>query len=350
MKQEVDHQSSKEEIMSSLVDEFSAEQNILHPTIMGDDEFDSLVDVLLTGHEHPPKHLNWKNRRHNDSSAISGEMMTDESGWCHETALACAHPTNTQALDPMDVSPPIASRYEDAFADESFLAGVVSDDRRPAVDLLLSAEMVIDDKEPIMMINEEQITPASDSSQEEEEQGGTAHVIDEGSHPSSPRFAAMPTMAYPPLNLVSPIAKSEDERDPPLSPPSPDQVMSNRVTTRAIDIFCGRGTGSKQNDGNKNFRLFTALNQPHYSIGSIEENHALCESIYESLAPGRFLKPHKGSWIELDRSAAIDKVKQALREGRQKMKEYIEQLGGGDEGANRVVEMMLNNLLPIDDL
>ena len=87
------------------------------------------------------------------------------------------------------------------------------------------------------------------------------------------------------------------------------------------DVLCGRGHVSHNHDGNSYFRRLVKSYKNDYISSSKKQKKVFSIIIYEKIRkldpPGRFLKfdATESKWRDIGKKKAIEKVRQALREG-----------------------------------
>ena len=107
----------------------------------------------------------------------------------------------------------------------------------------------------------------------------------------------------------------------PASPPPGSYVTDLRTN----DILCGRGSGPNDHIGNINFRELIALERDNYlgtssRVGKNRIAIAILNHVRSKVPPGRFLERVSGKgksnamWIVVTEDKAMEKIKQALRQ------------------------------------
>jgi len=113
---------------------------------------------------------------------------------------------------------------------------------------------------------------------------------------------------------------------------SRDQQQSLQLTgiskPTPNDVLCGRGGGSQNHIGNKEYRAVIAANKRQYIGLPRKLKSLLVESIVNAVRlqspPGRFLeKDNKGLWADIGDKRAFAKTCQAIREGAPKIREEM---------------------------
>lgn len=102
------------------------------------------------------------------------------------------------------------------------------------------------------------------------------------------------------------------------------------------DILSGRGNGINNYSGNVKYRKLVKETRIEYVTKTKKEKASYGEKIYNEIKnwspAGRFLKKEKVSdtffWVEMDKEKAIDKIRQALREGAPKVAKDLKRLKG----------------------
>lgn len=92
------------------------------------------------------------------------------------------------------------------------------------------------------------------------------------------------------------------------------------ISPHINDIVSGRGSGSNRHEGNLYFRKLIRENKELYLSRPKNEKMLVARDIYNTIEdldpPGRFLQknPETGSWFEIGKDRALEKISQALRE------------------------------------
>jgi len=96
-------------------------------------------------------------------------------------------------------------------------------------------------------------------------------------------------------------------------------------------VLCGRGGGSQNHLGNKEYRAVITANKVRYIEAGRNVKSLLVDSIVNAVRlqnpPGRFLEKDDdtGLWYDIGDRRAFAKTSQAVREGAPKIREEIEQ-------------------------
>lgn len=97
------------------------------------------------------------------------------------------------------------------------------------------------------------------------------------------------------------------------------------ISPHINDIVSGRGSGSNRHEGNLYFRKLIRENKELYLSRPKNEKMLVARDIYHTIEnldpPGRFLQknPETGSWFEIGKDRALEKISQALREKNSKL-------------------------------
>ncbi len=118
--------------------------------------------------------------------------------------------------------------------------------------------------------------------------------------------------------------------DNPSAPPSDDESEKSKerkkkkkkvvIIPHINDIVSGRGSGSNRHEGNLHFRKLIRENKQLYLSRCKNEKMSVARDIFDSISsldpPGRFLQknPETGTWFEIGKDRALEKISQALRE------------------------------------
>ncbi len=100
------------------------------------------------------------------------------------------------------------------------------------------------------------------------------------------------------------------------------------ITPHINDIVSGRGSGSNRHEGNLYFRKLIRENKELYLSRPKNEKMLVARDIYNTIEsldpPGRFLQknPETGSWFEIGKDRALEKISQALREKNSKQQTH----------------------------
>lgn len=93
------------------------------------------------------------------------------------------------------------------------------------------------------------------------------------------------------------------------------------VKATSHDVLGGRGINVQNHPGNQYYQKVIKREQPTYASlkKTSEKNavamHVLC-MIQNRSPPGRFLLPKENGYVLMSNDSALDKIKQALREGK----------------------------------
>lgn len=93
------------------------------------------------------------------------------------------------------------------------------------------------------------------------------------------------------------------------------------VNPTSHDILGGRGIAVQNHPGNRYYHKAIKREQPTYaSLKKTADknalaNHVLC-IIQNRSPPGRFLVPKENGYVLMSKNSALEKIKQALREGK----------------------------------
>ncbi|KAL3775216.1 hypothetical protein ACHAWO_007888 [Cyclotella atomus] len=116
-----------------------------------------------------------------------------------------------------------------------------------------------------------------------------------------------------------------------------DQEQLKDITTpHDHDVLSGRGNFVNHHAGNENFRALVKKHKKDYVASPKAEKPMYSVLIYDEIRamdpPGRFLKqdPSTKLWSDIGKKKALDKTRQALREGAPEM---LKEMGGGDDGS-----------------
>eukprot|EP00816_Leptocylindrus_hargravesii_P012500 CAMPEP_0196814596 /NCGR_PEP_ID=MMETSP1362-20130617/44402_1 /TAXON_ID=163516 /ORGANISM="Leptocylindrus danicus, Strain CCMP1856" /LENGTH=412 /DNA_ID=CAMNT_0042191273 /DNA_START=24 /DNA_END=1262 /DNA_ORIENTATION=+ len=143
--------------------------------------------------------------------------------------------------------------------------------------------------------------------------------------------AATPTVApnHPGLammiNVEDIIRRSQQGSQP---------ALTNVTKPFPNDVLCGRGGGSQNHIGNKEYRSVIAMNKRRYIEASRRHKSLLVESIVKAVRlqnpPGRFLEKDSktGLWNDIGDKRAFAKTCQAIREGAPKIREEMQREHG----------------------
>ena len=116
-------------------------------------------------------------------------------------------------------------------------------------------------------------------------------------------------------------------------PPPPMGMSSVRMTDirepSENDILMGRGGGTNNHVGNRNYRDIIQRHKAQYSQSAKHEKQGFSRSIVDMIRnlnpPGRFLTKDKktGYYYDIGDKAAVEKTSQCLREGQPKLKQAM---------------------------
>jgi hypothetical protein len=115
------------------------------------------------------------------------------------------------------------------------------------------------------------------------------------------------------------------------------QQMHDIVTPHEHDVLSGRGNFVNYHAGNEHFRALVRKHKVAYVACPKPQKGKFSRMIVDEIKarnpPGRFLKqdPNTKLWHDIGEKKALDKTRQALREG---APEISKELGGDDEGGN----------------
>uniref|UniRef100_A0A7S2KQV1 DUF6824 domain-containing protein n=1 Tax=Leptocylindrus danicus TaxID=163516 RepID=A0A7S2KQV1_9STRA len=137
--------------------------------------------------------------------------------------------------------------------------------------------------------------------------------------PNHPGLAMM-------INVEDIIRRSQQGSQP---------TLTNVTKPFPNDVLCGRGGGSQNHIGNKEYRSVIAMNKRRYIEASRRHKSLLVESIVKAVRlqnpPGRFLEKDSktGMWNDIGDKRAFAKTCQAIREGAPKIREEMQREHGG---------------------
>ncbi|KAL7503173.1 hypothetical protein ACHAXN_001002 [Cyclotella atomus] len=115
---------------------------------------------------------------------------------------------------------------------------------------------------------------------------------------------------------------------------SEPEQLKDIITPHAHDVLSGRGNFVNHHGGNENFRALVKKHKKEYVACPKAQKPMYSILIYDEIRsmdpPGRFLKqdPTTKLWSDIGKKKALDKTRQALREGAPEM---LKELGGGEE-------------------
>ncbi|KAL7536254.1 hypothetical protein ACHAXR_007016, partial [Thalassiosira sp. AJA248-18] len=120
------------------------------------------------------------------------------------------------------------------------------------------------------------------------------------------------------------------------------EQLTDIVKPHAHDVLSGRGNFVNHHSGNENFRTLVKHHKKAYVACPKAQKAIYSKIIYDEIRamnpPGRFLKqePKTKLWNAIGEKKALDKTRQALREGAPELLKEIETVtgGGGDGGGN----------------
>lgn len=180
------------------------------------------------------------------------------------------------------------------------------------------------------------LTPSSDDGNQQAKRYWTENPYLQR-HPSSvvQAFPTVSSTSYPSMPCSPPIivsgeASKYNAESMPAAvgvAPSPDNKYdkSDKITDRDItdfDVLCGRGGGTNNHMGNRNFRVLVSQHQPQYVVAKKAEKTDIARTIVSAIRSahptgGRFLKKNEqtGFWYDVGDKKATEKTSQALREG-----------------------------------
>lgn len=127
------------------------------------------------------------------------------------------------------------------------------------------------------------------------------------------------TMSPTPPASVPPQRRDDTGSNSP-RPSTPPPVSSEAIPDSDIndkDVLSGRGGGTNNHPGNKEFRSLVDQYRSEYVLSKKWAKRQIAKNIVESIRSkgGRFLKKEGGVWYDIGDQKAREKTSQALREG-----------------------------------
>lgn len=113
-----------------------------------------------------------------------------------------------------------------------------------------------------------------------------------------------------------------------------EEQLTNIAQPGANDVLSGRGNFVNHHSGNENFRLLVKSHKNAYVACPKNQKAIYSKLIYDEIRsmnpPGRFLKqdPNTKLWSDIGEKKALDKTRQALREG---APELLKEMKGEDD-------------------
>lgn len=123
----------------------------------------------------------------------------------------------------------------------------------------------------------------------------------------------------------------------------PQPPLTNVTKPYPNDVLCGRGGGSQNHIGNKEYRSVIAMSKRRYIEASRRHKSLLVESIVKAVRlqnpPGRFLEKDSktGLWNDIGDKRAFAKTCQAIREGAPKIREEMQREQGTAGAINAAI-------------
>ncbi|KAL7445221.1 hypothetical protein ACHAXM_011901 [Skeletonema potamos] len=117
---------------------------------------------------------------------------------------------------------------------------------------------------------------------------------------------------------------------------SNQEQLEGIIQPHANDVLSGRGNFVNHHSGNENFRALVKHHKKAYVACPKSQKAIYSKLIYDEIRsmnpPGRFLKqdPHTKLWSDVGEKKALDKTRQALREG---APELLKEIDGGDSNS-----------------
>jgi len=130
--------------------------------------------------------------------------------------------------------------------------------------------------------------------------------------------------------------KNSDPSSPAPPKADSDETDSGIVKPGENDVLSGRGNFVNHHTGNENFRKLVKFHKKAYVACPKAQKAIYSKIIYDEIRamspPGRFLKqdPQTKLWSTIGEKKALDKTRQALREGAPELVKEMEPRTGGD--------------------